>query len=477
MSTPLAYPVLNWPLNALRAVLGLPALVSGESRVARRIITDSRAVEPGDVFIALRGDRFDAHDFAADVIARGAVAVVAERTLDVDGPVWTVASTREALGLLSRAWRERFVLPVVAVTGSNGKTTTKEMVASILRAQFGAEAVLSTRGNLNNDVGVPHTLFELHAGHRVAVIEMGMNHPGEIAWLASLTQPTVALVNNAQREHQEFMKTVEAVAHENGAVFATLPADGVAVYPADDPHASVWDALAAGRKAIRFAAASGSGAMQRPADAHVAATVVGGCLQLQLLGPWGNDLHCTLQMPGAHNARNALAAAVCAWAAGCSREAIVAGLSAFQAVQGRMQVMSVANGGVLINDTYNANPDSVEAAIAALMSLPAPRCLVLGDMGEVGEQGEDFHRELGDRARLAGIDTLHTFGVLARHASAAFGPGATHHSDIQDLISAITALAAQQSGAILIKGSRFMKMERVVQALATPLAKGGQHAA
>ncbi len=481
MSTPIVHPVLNWSLSDMRRALGLSdgtadGGVTGEvaGQNALRIVTDSRAVQAGDVFVALRGDRFDAHDFVADVVARGAVAVIVERDLSVQGPLWRVDDTRRALGLLAKAWRARFDIPVVAVTGSNGKTTTKEMVAAILRSEFGDSHVLSTRGNLNNDVGVPHTLFELNAAHRVAVIEMGMNHPGEIAWLAEIAAPTVALVNNAQREHQEFMKTVEAVARENGSVIAALPSSGVAVYPAADEHTAVWNELAGARRTLRFAAID---ANAKDASATVRWTDKAGFLSLQMTGPWIENLYIDLQLPGAHNARNALAAALCAWSAGCGSGAIVAGLSGFQAVSGRMQRVAHPAGGVLINDTYNANPDSVEAAIAALVSLPAPRCLVLGDMGEVGDQGEAFHRDLGLKARQSGIDQLHTVGALAIHSSQAFGAGATHHADIEQLVSSVKKLAQQQPGSIVVKGSRFMKMERVIQAIVGTSAQEGSHAA
>jgi UDP-N-acetylmuramoyl-tripeptide--D-alanyl-D-alanine ligase len=470
MSTALSYPVLDWPLADMQAALGLsvPAAVVGK---AQRIITDSRQVQPGDVFVALRGDRFDAHDFLGDVVARGALAVVVDRAVDVPCLQWQVADTRKALGDLARAWRSRFTLPVIAVTGSNGKTSTKEMIASILRAQCGDAAVLATRGNLNNDVGVPHTLFELTAAHRMAVIEMGMNHPGEIAWLASLVRPTVALVNNAQREHQEFMGTVEAVARENGAVLSALPAQGLAVYPAADEFTPVWDALSAACSALRFAT---DAPVQINAQGRVEVLSQRDAMVLRLQGPWGAALTVTMQVLGQHNALNALAGALCAWAAGCDATAIARGLEQFRAVQGRMQVVGHPFGGLLINDAYNANPDSVEAAIRTLSAMPAPRCLVLGDMGEVGDQGESFHKELGAMAKAHGIERLHTLGQLARASAAIFGDGAVHHGSVQELNQHLQQEARERPTSILIKGSRFMKMERVVEALL--MAAGGTEA-
>jgi UDP-N-acetylmuramoyl-tripeptide--D-alanyl-D-alanine ligase len=477
MSTPLKKSFLDWPLDAAVAALGSAAEIQVRGALSgaiKSVVTDSRVVGPGDVFVALRGDRFDAHEFIAQVVAQGAIAVVVDRPVDADCVQLIVKDTRAALGLLAAAWRKQFDIPVVAVTGSNGKTTTKEMIASILRAQCGADAVLATRGNLNNDVGVPHTLFELNAVHQMAVVEMGMNHRGEIAWLAGLVKPTVALVNNAQREHQEFMETVEAVAAENGSVLEVLPASGVAVYPAFDIHTPLWADLASDARSLTFGLACDALAT---AQSTVEVLQSGALTTVALKGPWGS-LQIDLHVVGEHNALNALAAANCAWAAGCSVEAITAGLVGFRPVDGRMQTLPNPFGGVLINDAYNANPDSVEAAVRALAALPQPSLLVLGDMGEVGHQGEQFHADLGRYAKSHGIAKLFTLGTLAQFSAESFGADAHHFSSIEALSAALLETLQTTHYSVLIKGSRFMKMERAVEAIVKKdVSRGGIHAA
>lgn len=430
--------------------------------VVARVHTDTRSLQPGDLFVALRGERFDAHQFIEQAAAQGATAVVCEPAGEaaaraVKLPALIVPDSRIALGELAAGWRAQFHLPLIAVTGSNGKTTVTQMIASILRAHAG-DAAHATRGNLNNDIGVPLTLLALRPHHRIAVVELGMNHPGEIAYLARLAQPTVALVNNAQREHQEFMQTVQAVAEENGAVLQALPADGVAVYPQDDAFTGLWDGLAGSRAHCRFALAQGD----------VSAAVVlwhAGAWQFTLKTAQGTA-PLTLHIAGRHNVKNALAAAACALSAGVSLTAVVQGLTAFEPVQGRSRALSLAAGRIsLVDDSYNANPDSVRAAIEVLSELPGPRLLVLGDMGEVGNQGPEFHAEVGAWAAEKGIDALFTLGELSLHAHRAFGPAkGQHFADMADLQSAVSAVWRGVSS-ILVKGSRFMKMERVVQTL------------
>ncbi|MEW5881774.1 MAG: UDP-N-acetylmuramoyl-tripeptide--D-alanyl-D-alanine ligase [Pseudomonadota bacterium] len=427
------------------------------------VSTDTRTAAAGCVFFALRGERFDAHDFVAQAAAAGAVAAVVERRVAVPVPQVVVADTRRALGVAAAAWRARFDLPLIAVAGSNGKTTVTQMIGAILAAAYGEERRLVTRGNLNNDVGLPLMVFELAARHRAAVLELGMNHPGEIAYLAHLAQPTVAVVNNAQREHQEFMASVEATAHENGAAVAALPPHGVAVFPADDPCAAIWRTLAGTRRVIDFA---------RSAHAAVTATVepTPAGSRLSIATPQGL-IETSIGAPGAHNVHNALAATAACLAIGVPNAAIAAGLAAFVPVKGRGVRASTASGAALIDDTYNANPDSMRAAIDVLASCDAPRVLVIGDMGEVGAQGPAFHREIGAYARSRGVETLLAIGDLAREAAAAFGSGATHFADIDALIAAARAAAAP-GATLLVKGSRFMRMERVVQALAAPDTAG-----
>ena len=428
-----------------------------------RVHTDTRTLAPGDLFVALKGERFDANAFLSQAREAGAVAAIAHRgLLDAGLHGVTVPDTLAALGALAAGWRSQFSLPLIGVTGSNGKTTVTQMIASILRAHAG-EAAWATQGNLNNAIGVPHTLLGLRSAHRIAVVELGMNHPGEIAQLADMARPTVALVNNAQREHLEFMHTVQAVAEENGAVLAALPADGVAVFPHDDAYTPLWRRLAGARRCLSFGSA---GADVQATQAHWQ----GDAWQVRMHTPQG-DLACALHIAGQHNVRNALAATACAMAAGLPLAAIAQGLSAFVPVKGRSRALAVAQGTrqiTVVDDSYNANPDSVRAAIDVLAALPGPRLLVLGDMGEVGAQGPQFHAEAGQHAQACGIEHLFALGAQCAHAAAAFA-GARHFDNMAQLQAAVRE-ALPTVGSVLVKGSRFMKMEQVLEAIvpATP---------
>ncbi|HOY34963.1 MAG TPA: UDP-N-acetylmuramoyl-tripeptide--D-alanyl-D-alanine ligase [Piscinibacter sp.] len=456
-------------LARLYSLLPDARLVGDPSIVVQRVHTDTRSLRAGDLFVALRGERFDANDFLAQAKSAGAVAALAERGLDAAGlHGLEVADSGAALMQLGGGWRARLQLPLIAVTGSNGKTTVTQMIAAILRAWLG-NAALGTEGNLNNHIGVPLTLLRLRQDHQVwhraAVVELGMNHPGEIAQLAAIAAPTVALVNNAQREHQEFMASVEAVARENGSVISALPADGTAVFPADDPHAPIWRGLAGARRVTSFAT-------DAAADVTAEARWSVDHWDMTLITPAGRAA-LALRVAGMHNVRNALAATACALAAGCPLEAVVRGLQAFEPVKGRSQLKRLVRGGIeitLVDDSYNANPDSVRAAIDVLAALPGPRWLMLGDMGEVGDQGPAFHTEVGAYAKQRGIEHFWAAGALCRHAAAAFA-GARHFEDAPALIAALGQ--APQAAAIVVKGSRFMKMERVVAAL----SEGAAHAA
>jgi UDP-N-acetylmuramoyl-tripeptide--D-alanyl-D-alanine ligase len=417
------------------------------------VSTDTRTLRPDDLFVALRGERFDGHRFLKSAAAARAAAAVVDRNYagEFPLPVAIVQDTRRALGDLARHWRSRFSPVLIAITGSNGKTTVKEMLASILRAHAGDDAILATAGNLNNDIGLPLTLLRLRATHRWCAVELGMNHKGEIAYLAGIARPTVAVVNNAQREHLEFMRSVEEVAAENASVYEALGAHGVAVVNADDAHAGFFRARAGGRQVVDFG-------IERQAAVTASYQAMALSSQLSVRMPSG-EVEATLNIPGLHNVCNALAAAACAFAAGIAPQAIARGLSAFRPYSGRLQVKRARGGATLIDDTYNANPDSVRAAIDVLASCPAPTVLVLGDMGEVGEHGPDFHREVGAYARSKGISSLLALGEATRHAVEAFGPGARHFERLEDLVPGVAG------SSILVKGSRFMKMERVVAAL------------
>jgi UDP-N-acetylmuramoyl-tripeptide--D-alanyl-D-alanine ligase len=462
-------------LRELAALLPGAVLVGDGSMRFERVHSDTRTLREGDLFVALRGERFDGHDFLAQACAAGAVGAIAERGLAEAGLSGVqVADSLAALQAFAAAWRARFDLPLIAVAGSNGKTTVTQMTASILRAWLGP-AAFATEGNFNNHIGVPLTLLRLRADakvrHAAGVVELGMNHPGEIGLLARIAQPTIALVNNAQREHQEFMTSVEATARENGAVIEALGPAGTAVFPADDACAPIWRALAGTRPVCTFAMQRGA------ADLTAAATWEGTHWSVRMHTPAG-ELALGLHAAGLHNVRNALAAAACALAAGAPPQAVRAGLEAFRAVKGRTQVERIVLHGravVLVDDSYNANPDSVLAAIDVLAGLPAPRWLVLGDMGEVGAKGPEFHAEVGVRARERGIEHLWCAGALSTHAAAAYGANSRHFADVPALLAALGAAPA--AAAALVKGSRFIAMERVVHALKGAAGAGGGHAA
>jgi len=468
-------------LSLRDAALGLTGAraVGDAATVVARVHSDTRTLRAGDLFVALKGERFDAAEFLGQAAAQGAAAVLcdaqAEPQLRAAGlPGLLVPDARRALGELAHAWRRRFTGPLIAVTGSNGKTTVTQMIASILRAWQG-EAALATAGNFNNDIGVPLTLLRLRPEHRVAVVELGMNHPGEITHLAGIAAPTVALVNNAQREHQEFMASVDAVAEENGAVLAALGAGGVAVFSAGDAYEALWRRLAGAHPALLFGEASAGAAVSLESAAWH-----GDHWRVQARAPAGAP-RFELHIAGRHNLRNALAAIACAAAAGAPVDALARGLTEFQPVAGRSRTLVLRHRGrnvTLVDDTYNANPDSVRAIIDVLAELPGPRLLVLGDMGEVGRQGPAFHAEAGAYARTRGIERLLAHGPLAIHAAMAFG-GGRHFQDIGALNDAVRTNLAQ-CASIAVKGSRFMAMERVVETLtkaATTPVQEGAHAA
>ena len=456
---------LQQALELIQQRIPSARLVGDGSIALARIHTDSRSLQAGDLFVALQGERFDAHDFLPQARQAGAVAALAHGGLQAAGLSGIeVPDTLLALGALAAGWRAQFDLPLIAVTGSNGKTTVTQMLAAILAAHAGS-AALATQGNFNNAIGVPHTLLRLQSQHRIAVVELGMNHPGEIAQLAAMTQPTVALVNNAQREHLEFMHTVPAVAEENGAVLAALPGDGVAVFPAGDTYTNLWRGLVGTRRCITF----GEGG-----DVHCTqANWQDSAWQVRIATSQGS-LACTLSIAGRHNVSNALAATACALAAGVPLTAIADGLATFTPVKGRSRAFSVQHGArqiTVVDDSYNANPDSMHAAIAVLAELPAPRLLVMGDMGEVGDQGPQFHTEAGTHARDAGIGQLFTLGAQSADASAAFGSAAQHFDNMAALQAAVQA-QLPTVGSVLVKGSRFMKMEQVLDVMASPAVSG-----
>ena len=446
-------------LSEAGAMLGVPHL--GPDATCSAVGSDSRAVTPGMLFVALKGERFDGHDYVRQVLSAGAAGALVEAAwarANPGLPLVPVNDTRLALGQLAAAWRRRFAIPLLGITGSNGKTTVKEMCAAIMRAHCGgdADAVLATQGNLNNDIGLPMTLLRLRDAHRAAVIEMGMNHPGEIDYLTRLAAPTVALVNNAQRAHLEGLGSVQDVALAKGEIFVGLAAEGVAVFSADDAQAGIWRELSRERRQVGFG-------LDQPAEVHGRFQRHGMGGELHLATPWGG-LAVNLAVPGRHNARNACAAAAATLAAGVGLDAVKQGLESFVGVKGRLQRRPGRKGALVIDDSYNANPDSMRAAIDVLATVPGKRIFVMGDMGEAGAAAGQFHDEIGGYAKSHGIDRLFCLGRLSVAAAHNFGAGGEHFDRVEDLQKRLLGEIDAQT-TVLVKGSRFMKMARVVEAI------------
>ncbi len=423
------------------------------------VSTDSRAIEPGQLFVALTGPRFDGHAYLAEVAAKGAVAALVERHVEsVALPQLVVADSRIALGQLGALNRAGFAGPVAAITGSSGKTSVKELLASILRAAFGADAVLATRGNLNNDLGAPLTLLELAPQHKAAVIELGASRVGEIAYTVSLTQPDVSLITNAGTAHVGEFGGPEKIIEAKGEILDGLDVNGVAVLNRDDRAYPTWERRVAGKRVVSFA-------IQSPlADFHPASIAYDqrGCPNFVLTGPSGS-VRIQLNLLGRHSVANALAAAAAAHALGVTREHIVEGLENLQPVKGRGVAQMLGNGVRLIDDTYNANPASICAAIDVLAGFAGRTVLALGDMGELGDWAEQGHREVGSYA-VGKVSALFAVGPLMTHAVTAFGAGGRHFADQQSLIEALR-LEQGNATTILIKGSRSAAMDKVVAAL------------
>jgi UDP-N-acetylmuramoyl-tripeptide--D-alanyl-D-alanine ligase len=421
----------------------------------QRIHTDTRTLQKGDLYLALRGRHFDGHDYLLQAKAKGAIAVVAERGIQESGlSGFEVKDTLHALGSIASAWRKQFQVALIAVTGSNGKTTVTQMIAAILQTQLG-DASHHTQGNWNNAIGLPLTLLRLHRQHTHSVVELGMNHPGEMDYLANLCSPQVALVNNAQREHQAFMHTVEAVAHENAQVFHALPSDGVCIFPAQTKFTTLWKKLAKQRPVLTF-------------GIEIKADIVASHLSWQrdhwsmYLDTPSGQARLILPLLGEHQVHNALAAIASTLAVGIPLQTCVKALSGFQAITGRSQVFTLPTGTTLVDDTYNANPDSVLAAIKLLAGLPSPRLLVMGDMAEVGQKGEAVHVETGQYAKDCGIEYLLTYGDLVKHS--ALTGGGTHFTDKDQLEHSILEHLPKVKS-ILIKGSRSMAMEKIAHTI------------
>jgi UDP-N-acetylmuramoyl-tripeptide--D-alanyl-D-alanine ligase len=438
----------------------------GDDRAYGEVVSDSRRLKAGELFIALRGAHFDGNDFVAAAARAGAAGAVVEREQAVPLAQIVVPDSQAALERAARAWRADFQGPLVGVAGSNGKTTVKEMTAAILGA---AGPCLATRGNLNNHIGVPLTLLRLTAAERFAVIEMGANHPGEVAALVRLARPTIGMITNAGAEHLEGFGSLEGVARAEGEMVEGLSSSGTAVINADDEFADLWRASTPAR-VVTFGVRAGA-----DFSASEVATAVGAegfTTRFRLAAPIGSAA-ILLHLGGAHNVSNALAAAAAAASAGARLEHIVSGLGAVRAVPGRLQFRRCVGGGWLIDDSYNANPSSVRAALEVLGSLPGRRWLVLGDMAELGAFALEAHTGIGEHARRAGIERLYASGALAARAAEAFGAGAQCFADVPALAAALrTALEATPDARVLVKGSRSNRLERVIEAVAADAAPG-----
>lgn len=434
----------------------LAAKIEKESNVTCSSVSiDSRTLKPGALFVAIKGERFDGHDFVQEAAKNGAAALVVRTPVDVNLPQVIVSDTTQALGELAKWHREQFNLPVIAVTGSCGKTTTKAMLASIFS---GLGKTLSPVNSFNNNIGLPLTLLQLDDSYRTVVLELGANHMGEIADLVKIAQPRVAAVTMIAPVHIEGFGSLENIAKAKAEIFGGLDADGIAVVNADDPMTRLWQQQLAGKRVIRFG-------RQISAEVSAKDVVLGanGCAAFTLVTPAG-ELRITLPLLGDHNVTNALAASACAVACGVDLKDIQQGLEQMPPVSKRMVRHDLSSGAILIDDTYNANPWAFKAALTVLRQTGLPTALVMGDMAELGDEAESIHSEVGTWVHQAGINQFFTLGKLSAFASAAYGDSAQHFSDPDALVAAVKPILSEHK-AILIKGSRSMRMENVVAAL------------
>ncbi|KTD02972.1 UDP-N-acetylmuramoyl-tripeptide--D-alanyl-D-alanine ligase [Legionella feeleii] len=438
-------------LNTIAALFDSP---STDQTPLTGICIDSRQVKPGNLFVALRGERFDGHDFMEEAVAKGAVAVLCNQANPkISVPQLEVPDTLEALARIASYHRQSITCPIIALTGSNGKTTVKEMIASVL-----PKPAHATPGNLNNHIGVPLTLLQLKPEHRYAVFELGANHPGEIAHTVAMVKPQVALINNIAPAHIEGFGSIDGVARTKGEIYQGLAVNGTAVINADDDYAHFWDDLLTDKKVLRFS-------LTKPVDVYARDLSFNqqGCASFTLVLPSG-QAPLTVKIPGEHTVRNALAAAACCYAAGISLTDIVQGLSQFNGVAGRMTFLSGKNDSLVIDDTYNANLRSVLTAVDVLSKRQGRRILVLGDMGELGAWTQKHHEEIGHVAQRQGIDLLMTCGVHSEHTAKAFGSTARHYNNQEELAQdLLTKLDANTT--VLVKGSRSSAMEKIVRQL------------
>jgi len=445
-----------------KAAETLHAKYQGEDVCFTGCSTDTRTLKDKELFIALRGENFNGHDYLDKAKALGASAVLIEENHDgassstgtFTGPSIVVKNTRQAMGELAKSWRAGFSIPVVAITGSNGKTTVKDMVAGILSCKA---SVLATQGNLNNDIGVPQTLFALGEEHQYAVIEMGANHPGEIEWLSNIAQPTVATITQCAPAHLEGFGSIEGVAQAKSEIFNGLQEDGVAVINGDDDFAELWMEKSNHYNQLTFGLDSGN---EVTAESII---IDEDKSSFQMITPVGN-IELALNLPGRHNILNALEAAACVISLGIALSTIKQGLESISAVKGRLQIKSGLKQCRIIDDTYNANPASLDAALKVLQKFPGRHWLVIGDMGELGDDAEALHVQAGELSKASGVERLYALGELSRASAEAFGEGAQHINSQKQLADLLSQAVASDV-TVLIKGSRAMGMEYLVNAL------------
>jgi UDP-N-acetylmuramoyl-tripeptide--D-alanyl-D-alanine ligase len=434
------------------AAIATHGIVIGNDVEFTSVGTDSRAITQGQLFVALKGDHFDGHDYVAQSLAQGAAAALIEN--NENAPAVKVKDARLALGDLAAYWRKKINAPIVAITGSNGKTTVKEMLAAILKVAAGSDSkVLATQGNLNNDIGMPLTLLRADSHHSYVVLEMGMNHSGEISYLTNIAKPNFALVNNAGLAHVGELGSVEAIAQAKGEIFQGLALDGTAIINADDVYSDLWKSLASKNQQITFG-------LEATADVTATYELNGATSHVRLKAPNG-EVEFTLPASGLHNVRNALAASAAAIALNISLQNIAEGLSGFAGAKGRLQQKLGQFDAQVIDDTYNANPVSMKAAVDVLSAREGKRFMVMGDMGELGADAGLMHAEIGSYAKQSGIDALFVLGDLSQEAVKAFGSGAQHFENAESLSDAVLNRMDKLT-TVLVKGSRFMRMERVV---------------
>ncbi len=444
-------------MSLAKAATAIKSSFHGDDIIFSGCSTDTRTIENGNLFIALHGHNFNGHDYVSIAEEKGASAALIEQQVRHTKPVLKVKDTRTAMGLLARSWREEIAMPLVAITGSNGKTTVKEMVNSILSE---IAEVHATTGNLNNDIGVPLTLFGLHKKHQYAVVEMGANHPGEIAWLSAMARPNVAVITQCAPAHLEGFGDIDNVAKAKAEIYSDLQSSDTAIINADDNYAAFWREQCERPQQLTFGIESADADIRakdiqivpQDATAKFALVSITGAI----------DIH--LPLTGKHNVMNALAAAACCLSLDVPLVAIKNGLEKLTAMKGRLQIRPGKNAARIIDDTYNANPTSLSAALNVLTHYAGTHYLVLGDMGELGAAAVQMHGDAGVLAKQMGVHGLFTIGDLSIHATQAFGAGATHF-DAYAMLEKTLLQHLNKNTSILIKGSRAMQMERVVKAL------------